>query len=344
MGHDFVLRDERIGKEMRPSFGVIATGHNAVVMEQTLEIGRFYTLNARLRVSEPLTFASRTTAACAQASSTEDAIPNAGESAVKLAEAMLTAVHARPVPVENWDTKTMEWEVGNVKVEPFQLLSGTTRTSVYAAKWNNKVVVLKVAAVGTAADNESMDREREHMRKLGKNARQFACAQLVETSVDQFLSGILVIEPLGRSLVDECLCDDSTRKLVIDALDKGVLKALKYLHHLQYVFYDLWPAQVILIGKGKSLETLLVDFESLQVLEQSPDEGLPIKRGPDALEKIEEACDKVEIDHDLRRYALLQRYVEAGHTTDFADLEYDENDIKVIRDIYKDIKLNIQYC
>ena len=139
--------------------------------------------------------------------------------------------------------------------------------------------------------------------------------------------------------MSECLCDVSAQNFVIDALHKGVLKALKFLHQeMQRVFYDLWPAQVILLGERETLKTLLIDFESVQWINKSPSSKSPIKRGPNALQEIEKACETVDAEHDLRRYVALVKYVESGHTVEFSAVDYnddaDKEMLKGIRDIY----------
>ena len=328
LGHDHALRCEFVGAEMRPSFGVLVTGHNATILRHRRQVNKNDNLERHLDVAdtEVLRFAPQ-------------AVDVAVQAAEKLSQVVQCAVNGPKIRVEGWEQ--MNCQVGDVCIEPRQLLAVTSRTVVFGAVVKKNGHKARKVAIKIANKVEDAANERRIMLELTSElGDQYSCAKLLADSANWHLGQMLFISPLGRSLVDECLCSKQKRQNVLAVLDRDILKALKFLHKRNNrVFYDLWPAQIILRHRGERMKAFLVDFESVQERNKARKGNAPIRRGPLEIQYREQTETCVSEEHDLYRYTVLRKYVNNGHSLQWENCEFDDEDYNAVVALYNDIEL-----
>jgi tRNA A-37 threonylcarbamoyl transferase component Bud32 len=145
------------------------------------------------------------------------------------------------------------------------------------------------------------------VRENDDECRTTSLKQLNELR-DQYY-GAIVLEPVGRPLLEECMCTEDDRNRIVRVVKRDVTHTLEWLHANGYAHMDVAPSNIVLTGFGDELEAYLIDAESIT------------KLGAKAVSPLQKAFVKLAKDHlahkrcDIEALQLVLEYIKSGSTT-----------------------------
>ena len=132
----------------------------------------------------------------------------------------------------------------------------------------------------------------------------------------------------GKSLEDTCMCNSSRRDEVCKAFDRDVTRSLESLHEKGYIFGDLQPGNILIVGKGIKTTAVLSDFESVRKIGPYSPTGAP-------------GCDFCKNKKPCWRHAplVLREGFFKEDILERLTAEFDWNSFKIVRDWLKSSKV-----
>ena len=178
-------------------------------------------------------------------------------------------------------------------------------------------------------------------RKMAKTEQEILqemeSAQISWNAVKLFMceplssrSDCLCMEGFGGQSLDKiCLCDPKTLSTVREVVQRDIVKSLAALHEKYFVFGDLHPGNILIVGTGEKMQAILCDFESIRPFGPYPlgqalsscnscsntvacwrHTKMAVRKGFRRKAKLETTLDA---EHDLFSLGVITEWLEGSH-------------------------------